>query len=121
MVAIEAVQAVPLTRWEDGTIRVTDTRVPLDTIIYHFNQGAVAEEIVSRFPAVSLEKVYAVIAYYLSHKKELDTYLKEQEEADAAFMKQLETDPQYQADRVAFRERLTRRWEEMQKNGSWTR
>ena len=120
-VAIEAVQTVPLNQWDDGTIRVTGTRVPLDTIIYHYNQGAIAEEIVNRFPAVSLEKMHSVIAYYLSHKSELDAYLEEQEKADAAFIKQLETDPQYQADRVAFRDRLTRRWEEMQKTGSWTR
>ncbi len=121
MVAIESVQTVPLEKWEDGTIRVTGTRVPLDTILYHYNQGAIPEEIVNRFPSVSLEKSYSVIAYYLSHKTELDAYLKEQEEADAAFLKQLEADPQYQADRVAIRERLTRRWEEMQKTGSWTR
>lgn len=121
MIVVETVQTVPLEKWEDGTIRVTGTRVPLDTILYHYNQGAIPEEIVNRFPAVSLGKVYAVIAYYLSHKPELDTYFKEQEEADAAFMKQLETNPQYQADQVAFRERLTRRWEEMQKTGSWTR
>ena len=37
-----------------------------------------------------------------------------QEAADAAFQKQLEADPQYQADRVAFRERLMRRWAERQ-------
>lgn len=120
MTAIETVQTVPLTQTSDGTIQVTGTRIPLDTIIHHYNQGAIAEEIVNRFPAVSLGKVYAVIAYYLSHKPELDAYLKEQEEADAAFITQLETDPQYQADRVLTRERLTRRWEEMQKTGSWT-
>ena len=117
MTAIEAVQTVPLTQTPEGVIRISDTRVPLETILYHYKQGASAEEIVNRFPAVSLGQVHAVLAYYLSHQVELDAYLQEQEEADAAFQKQLEANPQYQADRVAFRERLMQRWTERQKNG----
>ena len=117
MTAIEAVQTVPLTQTPEGVIRVTGTRVPLDTILHHYQQGASAEEITNRFPAVSLCQVHAVLAYYLSHRAELDAYMQKQEEADAAFQKQLETDPQYQADRVAFRERLMRRWAERQTNG----
>jgi uncharacterized protein (DUF433 family) len=117
-VAIEAVQIVPLTYTPEGVIRITGTRVPLETILRHYKRGASAEEITNRFPAVSLSKVYAVIAYYLSHQTELDAYLQETEEAEAAFLKQLEADPQYQADRVAFRERLMQRWAERQKNGA---
>jgi uncharacterized protein (DUF433 family) len=115
-VAIEAVQTVPLTQTPEGVIRITGTRLPLDTILYHYNRGASAEEITNRFPAVSLSQVHAVLAYYLTHRAELDAYLKEQEALDAAFLKQLEADPKYQADRIEFRERLMRRWEELQKN-----
>ena len=114
--AIETVQTVPLSQTPEGVIRITGTRLPLDTILHHYNRGASAEEITNRFPAVSLSQVHAVLAYYLSHRAELDAYLKEQEALDAAFLKQLEADPQYQADRVEFRERLMRRWEELQKN-----
>ena len=110
MIAIEAVQTVPLTKTPEGVIRVTDTRVPLDTLLHHYKRGASPEEITNRFPTVSLGQVHAVLAYYLSHQAELDAYLQEQEEADAAFQKQLEADPQYQADRVAFRERLMQHW-----------
>jgi hypothetical protein len=46
----------------------------------------------------------------------LDAYLKEQEALDAAFLKQLKADPKYQAGRIEFRERLMRRWAELQKN-----
>ncbi len=117
MTAIEAVQTVPLTQTPEGVIRITGTRLPLDTIMRHYNRGASAEELTNRFPAVSLSQVHAVLAYYLTHRAELDAYLKEQEALDAAFLKQLEADPKYQADRVEFRERLMRRWEELQKNG----
>ena len=109
-IALETVQTVPLTQTPEGVIRITGTRLPLDTILHHYNRGASAEEITNRFPAVSLSQVHAVLAYYLSHLAELEAYLKEQEALDAAFQKQLEADPKYQADRVEFREQLMRRW-----------
>ena len=118
MTVIEAVQTVPLTQTAEGVIRITDTRVPLDTILRHYQRGASPEEITNRFPAVSLGQVHAVLAYYLSHQAELDAYLKEQEAADAGFLKQPEADPQYQADRTAFRERLQQRWAERQKHAA---
>lgn len=33
------------TQWEDGSVRITGSRVPIDTVIYHFKLGATAEEI----------------------------------------------------------------------------
>ena len=117
MTAIEAVQTVPFTQTTEGVIRITGTRVSLDTILHHYQRGASPEEITNRFPTVSLGQVHAVLAYYLSYQVELDAYLKEQEAADAAFLKQLEADPQYQADRVAFRERLMHRWTKLPMTG----
>ena len=108
-VVLEPVQAVPLTQTPEGIIRVTGTRLPLDTILHHYKQGASAEEIVNRFPAASLAQVHAILAYYLTHQTKLDAYLQEQDEAAEAFQRQLEADPQYQANRVAFRERLRQR------------
>ena len=118
MTAIEAVQTVPLKEWPDGTIRISGTRVTLDSILYHFKQGDSAEEITHKFPAASLANVYAVIAYYLTHREELDAYLKQQEAEEEAVMKKLEADPQYQASRKAFRERVMERWAERQKNAA---
>jgi uncharacterized protein (DUF433 family) len=109
-IALETVQTVPLTQTPEGVIRVTGTRLPLDTILHHYKQGASAEEISNRFPAVSLAQVHAILSYYLNHQAELDAYLQEQDKASEAFQKQLEANPQYQANRVAFRERLMQRW-----------
>ncbi len=78
-----AVEQAPLATDAHGVIRVAGTRLPLDTIVFAFHQGATAEEIVQRFPVVDLADVYAVIAYYLRHRAELDSYLKaRQEKAD---------------------------------------
>lgn len=119
MVATEAVQIAPFEQWADGSIRITGTRLHLYLVLRRYKQGASALEIAESFPAISLEETQSVIAYYLSHQAELDAYLQQGDEQEAAFMKQLEADPKYQADRAEFRERLMRRKEEMQKTGAW--
>jgi uncharacterized protein (DUF433 family) len=102
-----AVEQVPLAADADGVIRVAGTRLPLDTIIFAFHQGATAEEIVQRFPVIDLADAYAVIGYYLRHRVELDTYLKARQEKAHAVRKINESkfDPQ------GIRERLLARRE----------
>jgi uncharacterized protein (DUF433 family) len=67
-------------RTPQGTWRVTGTRVSVDSVIHAFWAGATPEEICQDFPALSLTQVYAVIAYYLSHRSALDRYLKEEQQ-----------------------------------------
>src|SRR5437868_5114371 len=62
-------------RLEEGVYKVGDTRVSLDTVVYHFNQGADAAEIQSSYPSMSLAQVHAALAYYLHNKKKVDAYL----------------------------------------------
>jgi len=66
---------VPLQTDEDGAVRVGGTRVTLDAVVAAFQDGATAEEIAERFPAVALPDVYAVIAYYLRHRPEVESYI----------------------------------------------
>jgi uncharacterized protein (DUF433 family) len=70
---------VPLRTDENGVVRVANTRVPVDTVIYAFNQGASAEEIVMSYPILALGDVYAVVNYYLHNREEVDAYLRERE------------------------------------------
>jgi uncharacterized protein (DUF433 family) len=70
---------VPLRSDESGVIRVGKTRIPLDTVIYTFNQGSTPEEIVMSYPALDLADVYAVVNYYLYNRPEVDAYLRERE------------------------------------------
>jgi uncharacterized protein (DUF433 family) len=74
---------VPLRTDEHGVMRVGKTRVPLDTVIFAFNQGSSPEEIVLSYPTLDLEDVYAVVNYYLHNRAEVDSYLN-QREAEAA-------------------------------------
>lgn len=68
---------VPLRMDKGGTLRVGQTRVTLESVIEAFRDGATAEEIVHRYTSLDLPDVYAVIAYYLRHRSEVDAYLQE--------------------------------------------
>ncbi|MGH9941627.1 MAG: DUF433 domain-containing protein [Pyrinomonadaceae bacterium] len=75
MATIETTQSVPLTVWEDGSIRLAGSRVTLDSIVHQFSLGATAEQIADSFPPLALADIYAVIAYYLTHQSEVEEYL----------------------------------------------
>ncbi|MEW6128038.1 MAG: DUF433 domain-containing protein [Acidobacteriota bacterium] len=109
MTRIEATQTIPLMTAEDGTIRITGSRVSLDSIIHHFKLGATAEEIAYKFPAVSIADIYAVIAYYLSNREAIENYLSDQEVAAAAAQQRIESNPEYQSAKAEMRERLLER------------
>ncbi|HEY3414949.1 MAG TPA: DUF433 domain-containing protein [Armatimonadota bacterium] len=65
----------PLHMDEDGAIRVAQTRVTLDSILWSFRSGASAEGIAEKYPSLDLGDVYAVIAYYLWNRERVDDYL----------------------------------------------
>ena len=74
MQAFEA-KPPPLTTGPDGAVRVTGTRVSLETIVTAFDAGATAEEIAQQYASVDLASVYAVISYVLDHRREVDEYV----------------------------------------------
>ncbi|MEL6765149.1 MAG: DUF433 domain-containing protein, partial [Cyanobacteria bacterium J06607_6] len=59
----------------DGVVRVSRTRVTLDTVVAAFWEGATAEVIAEQYPSLQLSDIYSVIGYYLRHKVEVDNYL----------------------------------------------
>jgi uncharacterized protein (DUF433 family) len=65
----------PLREDASGALRVGKSRVLLELVIYSFQDGATPETIVQRYPTLSLPDVYAVIAYYLKHRKDVEEYL----------------------------------------------
>ena len=67
-------QTVPLVKIS-GVWHVTGTRVPLDSIIFAYKQGATPEEISEQFTSVALGDLYFVIAYYLRNKDQVEHYL----------------------------------------------
>jgi uncharacterized protein (DUF433 family) len=100
-----ATETTPLQKNEDGVIRVGGTRVTLDTVVHAFNEGSAAEEIVFQYPSLDLADVYTVIAYYLRHQAEVDSYLREQEEESQRVRQENEA----RSDMRGIRERLLAR------------
>ncbi len=82
MISTPAAIDVPLRTDQDGVIRVGHTRVTLMTLVGCYRRGDTPEEIHDGFPSVSLADVYAVLAYYLAHRAEVDEYI-HQLEAEA--------------------------------------
>lgn len=77
----ELKQTVPLTMRDDGTIRITGSRVTLDSVVDEFKRGATAEQILDDFPSLTLREVYGAIAYYLEHTEMVEEYLRQQGQA----------------------------------------
>ena len=59
----------------EGTYGISGTRVSLDSIVYAYLRGVSAETIQRSFPSLTLEQVHGSLAFYLSHKLEVDQYL----------------------------------------------
>lgn len=59
-------------------IRLKGTRVGIESILYEFiHREQPPEEIVKRFPSLTLEQVYATILYYLQNKATIEVYMTE--------------------------------------------
>jgi uncharacterized protein (DUF433 family) len=73
-----------------GVLRITGTRVSLDSVIYAFEEGATAEEIVQQYPTLNLADVYSVIAYYLQNRAEIEEYLEKRRVENEELQKEIE-------------------------------
>jgi uncharacterized protein (DUF433 family) len=98
-------EMVPLKTNDDGVVYVGNTRVPLETVVGVFNEGATPEEITIQYPALSLADVYLVIGYYLQHRDEVDIYIRQAE----MHSEQVRRENQTRFDTTSLRERLLAR------------
>ena len=69
------IETIPIVTGEDGIIRVSGTRVTLETIVFAFQDGATPEEIAQQYPSVPLPDIYQIIGYYLRHSADFEAYL----------------------------------------------
>ena len=74
MTTIEPV-TVPLREDPAGVFRIGDTRVLLEVVVHAFQCGATPETIVQSYDTLSLPDVYAVLAYCLTHREQVDEYM----------------------------------------------
>jgi uncharacterized protein (DUF433 family) len=74
---------IPIEEDSHGKLHVAGSGVSVASVIWHYEQGDTAEDIVRSFPTLDLGDVHLVIGYYLRHQKEVRAHLEdEQREAD---------------------------------------
>jgi uncharacterized protein (DUF433 family) len=83
-------EAPPLREDADGALRVGESRVLLELVIREFQNGATPETIVQRYSTLTLSDVYSVIAYYLRHRSEVESYLDTRDQQGEAVRQQIE-------------------------------
>jgi uncharacterized protein (DUF433 family) len=69
-------RAVLLTELDNGVLRVTGTRIPLELIVEHYKAGETPEQIVEAFDTLRLADVYTLIGYYLDNRAEVDEFVR---------------------------------------------
>jgi uncharacterized protein (DUF433 family) len=85
-----AADPVPLRADASGTVRVGRSRVTLDLVVEEFLAGSPPERIVEQYDALKLPDVYAVLAYYLRHRREVDAYLADRRQRAGALRGEIE-------------------------------
>ena len=57
-----------------GKPRIAGTRIRVqDVVVWHERMGLSADEIVSRYPHLTLADVYAALAFYHDHRGQIDS------------------------------------------------
>jgi len=77
-------EAPPLESGDDGAVRVRGTRIAMEVIVREFDGGASAEEIVLRYPTLSLTDTYAVIAFALRERPAVFLYMADRAARESA-------------------------------------
>ena len=97
--------AVPLREDPAGVLRIGDTQVLLEVVVQAFQCGATPETIVQSYDTLSLPDVYAVLAYCLTHREEIDEYMRHCDAEAADVLRRVQAT---QTDQSGVRERLMR-------------
>jgi len=90
---------------EGGVVRVGKSRLSLDLVVEHYENGVTPEDLVHAYDTLELADVYAVIAYYLRHRDEVRAYLKRRAEEAESLRAKIEAE----RPRVGREELLARR------------
>jgi uncharacterized protein (DUF433 family) len=95
----------PLRADEGGAVRVGNSRISLDLVIEQYENAMTPEDMVRAYDTLALADVYAVIAYYLRHRDEVQAYLKRRQDEAEGLRAKIEAE----RPRVSREELLARR------------
>jgi uncharacterized protein (DUF433 family) len=97
-------EGAPLNQDERGSIRVTGSRVTLDTVLHRFHAGDTVDLIHESFPTVSVPQIKAIIEWYHNHQAEADEYIYVRDAEAERLLQELKSRPE----NIAFREKIRR-------------
>ena len=75
----------------DGRLRVSGTRITLDTVVTAFGDGATVEEIVQHYPSLRLGDVCAILTFYSRRRPDIDAYVRQRRRDAEAVREENET------------------------------
>jgi uncharacterized protein (DUF433 family) len=108
---IEKSQPIPLTVREDGSIRVKNAGLSLESVVYAYKNGECPEEIFDSFPSdeYTVADIYLVIAYYLQNREKIEKHLARREKEAKIIREKIESTPGYQERREDLKKKLLER------------
>jgi uncharacterized protein (DUF433 family) len=99
-------EAPPLREDASGALRGGSSRVLVELVIRAFQDGVTPETIAQCYPTATLTDIYAVIAYYLRHRQEVEAYLAAREQRAQGVRQRIE---RHQGDLADLRRRMLAR------------
>ena len=84
-------EPVPLVKDQAGRFMVPGTRISLDVLVADFKRGKSPEAIHEAYGTVPLADVYAILSFYLRHRTDVESYLREQEQEGAKLQQRIES------------------------------
>ena len=88
---------------------IVGTRVPIDRVVWEYRNGEDPETIGSHYPTLTLEQINGAIAFYLSHKDEVEQLIEERRRAEDAYCAANPTPPDIKEKFARMRRQMTLR------------
>jgi uncharacterized protein (DUF433 family) len=82
----------PLRVDDGGAVRVGKSRITLALVVEEYESGMTPEDMTRAYDTLALADVYAVIAYYLSHREAVREYMKCRDEKAQALRAKIEAE-----------------------------
>ena len=103
---------------QEDVIRIKGNRIDIEIVLEDYLNGASPEEILLRYPTLSLEKIHATILYYLAKKEEVEAYLERVRRLDVEASQEQQRNPSPFI--VELRKRLAKASQKLSENANST-